>query len=631
VSNRHRPIAVRAYASVLTPILLMLALYWPGLTSWFQKDDFAWLGLRALIRGPHGVLWALFAPQAQGTIRTLSERVVYLSLPALFGLHALPFRCLAFATCAATIVMLRSIATKLTGSPEVGFWAAIVWTLNPAIAIPLAWGAVYYELLWPFWLLLTFWLLMRYVDTGDRRFFIAQCITFVLGFFVLETNVVYPAIAAAYAIASPEARARGLLKKIAPLFVISAIYTIVHVSFAPLPDSGPYQLHWNLRIFQTLTTYWGLALGPGNGRLIGIRSTLVRSSLVWILTAGLFAFLFRHDLRTPRDRQVPALFFPVWILIALAPLLPLRNHISPEYLTAPILGLAMWAGWATVSAWRGGWPGRIVVVSLMAIYAGVSISVGQTHVWSFHNGSQRIRNFVLSVVDAARAHPGNAIFLEGVSTELFNDAVYDHAFVPYGIESLHLVPENRPAIAAPSYFTGIDSFFVNTVAAHKAVRQHRAVVLDVSTGTARNVTGDYAKSVKVDEIAARVEVGNNLFVDQLGTGWDRIEHGFRWMAKRATVTLAGPAHAGERLYLAGYAPAAVVKNGPVSLQISIDGFVVPAVRVRDADADFAFDFEVPARFVGAPKLEVAVEVDRTITAPPDPRVFGLVFVSFEIR
>ena len=631
MNNNLRAIAYWAAAPIL-----MLVLFWPGLTSWFQKDDFAWLGLRALVHGPRDLLWALFAPLAQGTIRTLSERVVYLSFTSVFGLHALPFRCLAFATCAATIVMLAAVATKLTGSPQVGFWAAIVWTLNSAIAIPLAWGAVYYELLWPFWLLLTFWLLLRYVETGVGRYFIAQCATFVLGFLVLETNVVYPAIAAAYAIASPQARASGLLKKIAPLFVISLIFTIVHIFFAPLPAGGPYQLHWDLRIFSTLTTYWGWALGPGQGRLLGIRSTLIRSSLVWMLTAGLFAFLFRHDRRPPRDRQTlalffPACFFPTWFLIALAPLLPLRDHIRPEYLTAPTLGLAMWAGWAIVSGWRANWLGKIAAVSLMTIYAGFSIPVDRAQVRSFHDHSRRIRTFVLSVVDAAHAQQGDMVLLEGVDTEQFDDPISNRAFHLYGIDDVYIVSENRTALAADRGLTGNDSFFVNTVAAHKAARQHRAVVLDVSSGVARNVTADYMRSVKVDEIAPRVELGNDLSADQLGVGWYPQNDGFRWMGKRATVTLAGPAHTGERLYVTGYAPAAVVKDGPVSLQVSVDGSVLSTVHVRNADSDFAFDFEVPARFAGAPKIEVAVEVDRTFTLPPNPRVLGLVFVSFEIR
>jgi hypothetical protein len=309
--------------------LLMLALYWRGLIAWFQKDDFAWLGLRQLVHGPRDLLWALFAPLAQGTIRTLSERAVFLSFTSLFGLHALPFRILALVTCAAAIAIVSAVASRLSGSRTVGFWSAIIWTLNCAIAVPMAWSAEYDELAWPLCLLVTFWLLLRYVETGERRFYIAQCATFILGFFILELNVVYPAIAAAFAIAAPHARKRpGLLTEISPLFAISVIYTIVHLNFAPLPASGPYELHWDARLYPTLVTYWGWALGPGHGRLIGIRSTFIRSSMVWILTLGLFAFLIRHDRRTPSDRQMVATFFPAWFLIVLAPLLPLPGDVG---------------------------------------------------------------------------------------------------------------------------------------------------------------------------------------------------------------------------------------------------------------------------------------------------------------
>jgi hypothetical protein len=472
--------------------LLMLALYWRGLVVWFQKDDFAWLGLRQLVHGPRDLLWALFAPLAQGTIRTLSERTVFLSLTSLFGLHALPFRILAFVTCAAAIAMVSAVASRLSGSRAVGFWSAIIWTLNCAIAVPLAWSSEYDELAWPLCLLVTFWLLMRYVETGEPRFYIAQCATFILGFFVLELNVVYPAIAAAFALTSPKARSRRLLNKVAPLFAISLIYTIVHVWFAPLPSGGPYQLHWDARIFQTLTTYWGWALGPGQGRLIGIRSTIIRSSMVWILTLGLFAFIFRHDRRTSRDRQTIATFFPAWFLIVLSPLLPLRDHISPEYLAAPTLGIAMWAGWAIVSGWRANWVSRTAVVLLLVIYAGFSIAVGQAMVDSFYDRSQRIRTFVLSVAALARTQPAKTVLLEGVSAELFNDVLYGRAFRLYGIDQVYVVPENRPSIAVDRNFAAVDPFFASPAQVLQAMHENLALVIDVSTGSARDATAEYA-------------------------------------------------------------------------------------------------------------------------------------------
>jgi Dolichyl-phosphate-mannose-protein mannosyltransferase len=657
VNNR-----IRSIAYWTAPPLLMLALYWPGLTSWFQKDDFVWLGLRAMVHGPRDLLWALFAPLAQGTIRTLSERAVFLSFTSLFGLHAPPFRLLAFVTGVAAISMLSAVVTKLTGSRAAGFWAAILWTVNASVAIPLAWTAEYYEVAWPFCVLLTFWLLLRYVETGERRFFVAQCATFVLGFFVIELNVVYPAIAAVYALASPQARKSGLFQKVIPLLAISLLYTVVHIYFAPLPAGGPYKLHWDFQILHTLTTYWGWALGPGNGRLIGIRSTFIRSTMVWILTAGLFALLFRrpssgtasgapiqpHRVGVgdsdssddgPRSEPVHAAFFPAWFLITLAPLLPLRGHISPEYLTGAALGLAMWGGWAMVQCWRAGPLSKLAAVLMLIIYSGFSIAIGQAHLWSFHDRSQRIRAFVKSVVAAEPAgplaQPARLVLLEGVSTEMFTDVIYNRAFRLYGIDDLYLVPENRAAIAADPYFATLDSFFADPTLAHKAVRHDRAVVYDMSTGLARVETAEYAKSVKADEIAARVETGSDLFADQLGDGWYPPENGFRWMGKRATVTLAVPSQPGRegshRLYITGYAPARALKSGPIALQVTIGGVARPTVQVRNPDAPFAFDFEVPPRLGEAQTVEVTVDLDRTFTAPPDPRIFGLVFVSFEIR
>jgi len=404
------------------PPLVMLALYWPGLVAWFQKDDFVWLGLGQLVHGPRDLVWALFAPLAQGTIRTLSER------------------------------------------------------------------AVYYELAWSFCLLLTFWLLLRYVESGDRRFFIAQCVTFVLGFFVLELNVVYPAIAAAFAIVSEKARARRLFNQVAPLFAISLIYTIAHFWFAPLPASGPYKLHWDARVFQTLVEYWGWALGPGEGRLIGIRGTMPRSTLVWLLTAGLFAFLAQRF----RGHEWVAALLPAWFLIVLAPLLPLRDHMESDYLTAPTLGLAIWAGWAIVSGWRANCVSRIAAVLLLAIYAGISIAVGQAMLGSFHDRSQRIQTFVLSVVALSRAQPGKIVLLEGVNTEFFNNVVYDRAFHLYNIDELCVVPENRPAITAEPYFAQVDPFFASPALVGQAITENRAVVLDVASGAARDATSEYA-------------------------------------------------------------------------------------------------------------------------------------------
>ena len=96
----------RSIASWTIPSLVTLIFYWPGLTSWFQNDDLIWLGLHNSVRNWRDLGWALFTPLSQGTIRTLSERVVFLSFFSIFGMDPLPYRCLGFPTHMANLALM---------------------------------------------------------------------------------------------------------------------------------------------------------------------------------------------------------------------------------------------------------------------------------------------------------------------------------------------------------------------------------------------------------------------------------------------------------------------------------------------------------------------------------------------
>jgi len=68
---RARAAAV-AYWTV--PSLFCLGLYWYGLLTWFQQDDFVWVGLRAQVHHSSDLWRVIFAPTQHGTFRPLSER-----------------------------------------------------------------------------------------------------------------------------------------------------------------------------------------------------------------------------------------------------------------------------------------------------------------------------------------------------------------------------------------------------------------------------------------------------------------------------------------------------------------------------------------------------------------------------
>ena len=603
------------------PLLLALLIYWPGLTAWFQKDDFAWLGLRDRVHSRHDLWWALFAPLAQGTIRTLSERIFFMSFSKLFGMNPLPYRCLAFLTYAASVVVLSAVCTRLTRSRAAGFWAAVLWTVNSALAIPLSWTSVYYELLCSLFLLLSFWFLLRYAETGESRFYIAQLVTFVVGFGVLELNVVYPALAAVYALCC----APRIISKILPLFAISAGYTLLHIITAPLPAGGPYQLHWDSSIVSTFGTYWQWTVGPNVNQ---VKPSLFEYALIAFLTLGLGIFLVSKL----RRREWIAAFFPAWFLIVLAPLLPLRDHMSPEYLTIPLIGLAMLGGWALVSGWHAGTAGKIAAVLLLGIYLWFSIPVTRSVTRYYNDGSREIRKLVLGVAGLSRGQPAKMVLLKGATWNMLWSALFHHPFRLFGIREVYLVAEDEGKIR-DSILGAARPFFIDPVLERRALVKNKAVVYDVSGTQVVDITTAFRASIDADKagVSAKVDVGDDLVADQLGPTWYPGSGGWRWMPQRATVKLRGPRGPTDKLYLVGFGPAVALKSGPIGMQVSVDGEKLNRVSVVKPDVIFTFSFDLPAKLTGRPLVEVAVDLDRTFLAPPGTKPLGLPLISFEIR
>jgi hypothetical protein len=272
------------------------------------------------------------------------------------------------------------------------------------------------------------WLLLRFIDTGKLRFFFAQWFTFLLGFFVLELNVVYPAIATLVVLCI----APRMVRKVVPMFLASAAYMAVHFWAVPLPASGPYKLYWDWHIIPTLFKYVNWSLGTGWLRVLEINSPVIRVFLAALLAAGLGAWLVSKL----RRREWIALLYPAWFVIVLAPLLPLRFHMSYEYLTVPTIGFALWGGAAIVDGWAGdGWT-RGSTLILVQLYLAISIPVGVAVTASFHERSIRIRNLFQGIEALTREQHDRKVLLKGVTTEILNDVLDHRAFRLIGLNEV---------------------------------------------------------------------------------------------------------------------------------------------------------------------------------------------------
>ena len=588
----------------LAPIALAVALYWPGLTAWFQADDFAWLKMAQAARGPEDIADALFSPKAQGTFRVLSERAFFLTFFNLFGLDALPFHLWVFFTLALAITLLTSVARRLTGSRAAAFWACVFWVVCAALTIPITWVSVYNQVLCAAFLLAAFRWLLLYAETGRTRYYIAQWAAFLGGLGALELMVMYPAMAASYTWVFARRRFGAIL----PMLGAAAIYALVNRHFAA-PATGLYSMHFDAAVWSTTARYWSWAVGGGWLRTVFQAPAAAAWIASGVITAALAAFVWQRS----RQRDWLPAFCLLWFGFLILPYLPLRDHVSDYYVTAPSLGLALLGGYAMIRGWRP------AAIGAAALYLGCSAPAAIAATRFFAERSHQVRDFVLGVGRAAQLHPRKVILLTDVAPSLFYSAMVDDPFPLVGGPTVNLAPGRANQIPA---LAGIGDPAVWTLppdAAKRALARSAAVVYSAAGPRLKNVTSIYYVDGGAGAVPRRVDASNPLLEYLLGSGWHESGGNHRFMAKRATVRLGG----GRSLRLTGMCVE------PMTVTVAVDGERLPA---RDLEkGGFELDYTLPAAAAQRESIEVTVEVSRTIRPPADGRDLGLAFGTFEVR
>jgi hypothetical protein len=586
--------ATRGYAWRVLPLLLLLALYWPGLTNWFYQDDFGWLNLRHDVHSVRGLGPALFAPKAHGNIRPLGENAYFLVLSWLFGVNALPFRMVAFATQMASLVLLGSIARRLTASRAAGFWVQVLWIANPGLAPAMCWTSIYNQILSGFFFLLAFWFFLRYIESGAARDAVGHWAAFVLGLGALETNVVYPAIAAVYAALF----AQAYLKKVWPMFGVAGLFIFVHFHFAPPPHDGVYALHFG-QMFTTLWTYWTWALGPS--RLVAaLLSCAMLGLLAWSVGA----------------RQWVPWFGAAWFVIVIGPYLPLSDHKMDYYLTVPVAGIALSGAAAIIWAWRSRWTGKAAALACIAVYLVISLPAAWKIARWHHDRGARVEDIVLGVDEIHDAQPGKIILLDGIDSDLFWSGVADLPFRAMEIPHVYLAPGSEMRIQAPADLTV--RYILPQALALRALQDGRAVVYQVDGDTLRNVTARYralAEASWKPETPRFINLGDTVFGEYAGAGWDEYANGYRMLRRTGKVRVGGPRGPGERLYIG------VFRTTDFHLGVRTDGAELPAEVVRRGGELTELSVRLPDALIGKTETEVTFS-----NGEPEALKFGFVEV-----
>ena len=605
------------------PLIVCALLYWNLWDSWFFQDDFSWLYLNQQAAATS--LWeVLTIPMAQGTWRPLSERAQFMILPALFGLSATPHHILALVTQFLNLLLLNNIVRRLSGNPWAGFAAAMLWTLNASLALPVGWPSAYSQIMSGLFLLTAFWLWIRYTETGNPRYQWAHWSVFLLGFLVQELNVVYPAIACFHALLF----APRYVKKTLGLFIATIAYAIWHNSFAPKGHQGVYGLNIGTSIFTTLLKYTSMAIWPRNTEWFLHLDLRLRQPILALLGAAILALLVWALLK--KDKAI--LFGFALYLIILSPFLLLPNHVSDYYLSVPTAGLAMAFGCGLAAVWQRPVWMRVVALLFLGVYAIAGARLAYVITEGNREGSNHLRSMVLGVQQISQKHPGKTIVLEGINENLFIEGVYHNCFALVSAARVYLTKENANQLKPYREMKELSDLTLPMEDFELGIHADTLVVFKYERDRLRNTTLGYQATLSTRSNAPpkRVVVALPFFAYLLSKDWYTAEDGYRWMPKSAELTLGGPSSEKEMLQVKGFCGQAQLRDGPIRLSVEVNKVALQDAEIKDCTQPLLLKFPLET-FAGQQQLKVVFRVNKTSRIEPDIRDLGIAIQEVRVQ
>lgn len=382
-------------------LLLATAVYLPSLQYGFSQDDF--IHLSASQANNLGEFLTFFNPFARYPdiffYRPLATQVYFFLNTAFFGLNPLPFHLEALLLHFANAVLFYFLVKRLWHNPRLAVISALFYTISAAHFLSLYYISAFQQLARTFFLFLSIFAFCEYQQSKSFTRYLVSILTFILALLSKETSLILPVLLVFLEALRQKQFSPGLVKKLVkPLsafFLVASIYLgLRFTGFGTVFGDGSYQfissagelaqnfkwyVLWSFGLPEILSTYPGLKQYHLAQFIKDFPQAFwILLMFVITLVCGVIS-LFRRRLLGFSIVISFAIF-----IVALSPVLILKEHKYPQYLDLAFVGLLpLFSGVffnSGIFKKFFGWGGVIAFILLQIFSLNLS---EQTH-WTTH-------------------------------------------------------------------------------------------------------------------------------------------------------------------------------------------------------------------------------------------------------
>ena len=405
---------------VLTPIVISLLLFGFILDYYFFQDD--WFNFNISTINSTKEFFNFF--KFRGDIiayRPLEIQIQYFLIRYIFGLNSFALRVINFSLLFTSYILILFLARKILKNSKMALFAGALWVTSSFHFMNL--GIINYHLWGTMTWLANFLLILRFVETNKKVFYIFSTILYLISLGIWEFAISLPIIASSYFFYTKRRKFKDIVKIFLLFYLISIFYVILRHQFVARLPIIEYQIAFNLNSFKALIWYllWSFNIPEEFKKQIADNLIIVRTEFLkdfWqiVVTAFTGAILFIslgiiYPIYTSLKAKIsldlkPIVFLLLWFGVAIFPALLLPNHNFMMYLTLPSIALYLIVSYLTFKASNKYLPYLIFFVWIVSTFITVGFYKKSMYVSSAQNVSKA---FVFNMGNKYPSLPPNSV------------------------------------------------------------------------------------------------------------------------------------------------------------------------------------------------------------------------------